>query len=258
MVRFLKGIEKRSKIMWLQVAAVVILGVTLAGNSLAEDRDEKSMKKAGHESHRQANIRPVQEMRQVRTPTVQEMHRAVTQQVQEIRQPVTTPVQEIRQPITTRVEKDRRINSTVIQEVRWVDKEGDRDNRQTVRTDNREEQHHRFSNDRRSSVSIYYPNYGYSYYGNPYASYPKIYFICYQEDQVQEDRIYISCPYPTAWYSTAPVYSSLQYQSNYRPEYICPRYGASQYIEFNTSYEANSWSYQNCNRWINYHNSQND
>jgi hypothetical protein len=244
--------------MRLQVATVVVLGVTLAGNGLADDRDEQSMKKDGHERHGQANILPVQEMRQVRTPTVQEMHRAVTPQVQEIHRAVTPQVQEIHQPIVTPVERERRINTPDSHDARWVDREGDRDNRERVRTESREEQHHRFFNDSGRSVSIYYPNYGYSYYGYPQANYPKIYFICYEEDQVEQGRFYISCPYPTAWYSTAPVYSSFQYQSNYRPEYICPRYGASQYIEFNTSYEANSWSYQNCNRWQNYQNRQNN
>lgn len=104
---------------------------------------------------------------------------------------------------------------------------------------------------------------GNSYYGNqgvfiyPYAAsvffpnvyYPNRYYVCYQVDQAQPNRYHISCPYPVAWYSTDPVYASFQYQSNYRPEYICPRYGATQYREFATQFDAITWSNQYCNIW---------
>jgi hypothetical protein len=90
-----------------------------------------------------------------------------------------------------------------------------------------------------SATSVFSPN----------IYYPSRYYVCYQVDQVQSDRYHVSCPYPVAWYSTDPVYASYQYQSNYRPEYVCPRYRAAQFREFATQFDAITWSNQYCNIW---------
>ncbi len=108
-----------------------------------------------------------------------------------------------------------------------------------------------------TSVFVPYWWYGtYPYYDdNPYYSssrvaYPNRIFICYEEDQVYDDRYHIGCPVPISWYSTDPAYDSEDYQTQYRPEYVCPDNGAAHYVEFSNSYEANTWWNNNCNRWI--------
>lgn len=106
------------------------------------------------------------------------------------------------------------------------------------RSDHHERHQNRRHQEHRQQI-IYFEDY-----------YPKVYYVCYEKDQVNEHRIHIRCPYPPAWYSTAPGYYSEQYQSNFRPEYICPRNGAAQFRVFATGYEATSWSSRYCNQWI--------
>jgi hypothetical protein len=97
----------------------------------------------------------------------------------------------------------------------------------------------------------YEPVYGGGTAMIPLSSYPNRYYICYQEDQSQQNQIHISCPYNTSWYSTDPAYSSLDYQTNYRPEYVCPSYGTSSYQEFDSQNDADNWSSSFCNTWQN-------
>lgn len=94
-----------------------------------------------------------------------------------------------------------------------------------------------------------YPYYPYNdYYTRPAYS-PNRLFICYEEDQIEEERYHISCPHPISWYSTYPEYDTDEYRSRYRPEYVCPTYGASYFREFDSSAEATTWWNNYCNTW---------
>lgn len=94
-----------------------------------------------------------------------------------------------------------------------------------------------------------YPYYPYNdYYTRPAYS-PNRLFICYEEDQVEEGRFHINCPHPISWYSTYPEYDTAEYRTRYRPEYVCPTYGASYFREFDSSAEATTWWNNYCNTW---------
>lgn len=115
--------------------------------------------------------------------------------------------------------------------------------------------HHRHHQDQ-NSTSVVYPYYPYGYYYNyeddynDYndAEYPNSYYICYQIDQTDNDTYHINCPMPVRWYSTNPSYTSYDYESRYRPEFVCQDNNASDYLEFATSYDAITWANNHCNR----------
>ncbi len=244
--------------------ASFVVGILIAAVASAEEQHQRGIQRGGQEFHRavppvnttrQPAIQRGQEFHQV-APQVRSMQQSVKPHVQEFHQNVTPRVQERRAPVVTRTPEIQR--GPIQQSQKIIQYQSNRypqvtQERERIRT------HHRHDRDRYNTKyynngywggATIYPYYGYPYLSAPYPAYPNRYFVCYEVDQSDEDSIHISCPYGTGWYSTSPAYDTYQYRSAYRPEYVCPEYGASQFVEFNTSYEARNWSNENCDQWI--------
>ena len=263
--------------------AALIAGVVIVGNSYADDQDQRDQRdrrdqhggqhqsvqvqrnqsvvapqvqrnqpvvvpSVVRESH-QPVVQPVQEFRQSARPQSTEFPRAEVTRVRDRREPVAQQFQRTVQPTITRsTQQYHRDFSTVDRERR-----GTTSARRGSRYDQGNNNYYYYGG--YGGVSTFYPFYGYPYLSVPYgayssSAYPNRFFICYVVDQSDEDSVHVSCPYRTGWYSTSPEYDTYQYHSAYRPEYVCPEYGADQFIEFSTSYEANDWGNQNCDQWI--------
>lgn len=252
--------------------AALIAGVVIIGNSYADERDQRDQHGEQHGGQRgqvQRN-QPVaapqiqRNQRVVAPSVVRESHQPVVRQVQEFRQSVRPQGTEFPRAEVTRV-RDRR--EPVAQQFQrnvqpTITRSTQQYHRNFLRVDHdrygyRQDSNYynNYYNNGNWIGSTFYPFYGYPYLSIPYSAYsagvyPNRFFICYSVEQSDENSDYISCPYRTGWYSTSPEYDTYQYHSAYRPEYVCPEYGADKFIEFDTSYEANDWGNQNCDQWI--------
>lgn len=272
----------------------LIVGIAILGNSYAKDHERRgegfSEKGFKHQNQQ------IQQQQSAVTTQVQKNQPFVTRRdkrvpmtgsafIQKSNQPAIQSVQGIHQPIRTQ-RKEFRNQPTVEQfqikvqpreqrtlEVRHDYSGGDRNRRDTTRQSrdhhkhdgSGEWRHHQGNNSKYyygGSLTIYpffgYPNLSVPY--DPYSTrvYPNRYFICYTIDQTDEESFHVSCPYGAGWYSTSPEYETYQYRTAYRPEYICPEYGADKFVEFSTNSEANAWSNAYCERWIDYENDSDD
>lgn len=246
--------------------ATFIVGVAIFANSYAEGRDQDRGRHGEQRGQDQYS-----QVRQTNPTVVRERQRPIVQQVQEFRQSVSPQRTEIRRTEVSRVHQHREpatrqfqrsVQPTIIQSSQQESRNFSRVDRERHRQD----RGHGWRHNQRNNTNNYYyggssgtytvyPYFGYPYLSTPYTglssgAYPNRYFICYTIDQADEDSVHVSCPYGTGWYSTSPRYDTYQYRSAYRPEYVCPQYGADQFIEFRSSSEANNWWNQNCDEWI--------
>jgi hypothetical protein len=230
------------------------------------------------------NVAPqAQQFHPSTTPQTQEFHPSVRTRTQQFHSNARQPVQQFQPSVTPQVQQFHPNPTSPTQTFGPMGKQGAREfHRPFPTTDSKKQQglntgkfdrHHGWNNNRHDNHlqvshqwggSVTYPYYGYPYNGYPYYAYPyttysypavpytnpNVFFICYTQDQVDEDRVHILCPYRIGWYSTLSEYNSPEYHQGYRPEFLCPRYGASQYIEFGTIREATDWRNQNCDQWI--------
>lgn len=277
------GTQRRDFLMRL-FTLTLIVGVAVMGSSFADDRDQQ---RGRHDElrgrdqsiqiHRSQPVAvpQVQQSQPVAVPQVQKIQPVVIPQVQqtqpivrqtqELRQSVRPQRSEFRRPDVSRAQQfQRTVQPTIIQPSEQVHRDvsrfdGDRHREMSDRHGARH--NHGYYNNNyyyyggTTGTSTVYPVFGYPYLSVPYSTYyprtyPNRYFICYTVDQADEDSVHITCPYGTGWYSTSPEYDTYQYRSAYRPEYVCPEYGADQFIEFGSSAEANDWWNQNCDEWI--------
>lgn len=243
----------------------LILGVTVMSSSFADDRDQQRGRNQSFQIQRSQPVAvpQVQKNQPIVVPQVQQTQ-TIVRQTQGLRQSVKPQRSEFRRPDVIRAQQfQRTVQPTIIQPSEQVHRDVsrfDRDRHRETSDRHGARHNHGYYNNNyyyggTTGTSTVYPIFGYPYLSVPYSTYyprtyPNRYFICYAVDQADEDSVHINCPYGTGWYSTSPEYDTYQYRSAYRPEYVCPEYGADQFVEFDSSSEANDWWSQNCDAWI--------